>query len=58
MPLDQSCHLIVCFFWRQNISIGYSKQLPQWDGLFDHIDHMLKLADDKMNTILHAFLYI
>ena len=42
-------------FSNQNISKGYSKQLPERDGFLDHRDHVLKLADNKMITILQAF---
>ena len=39
-------------FLNQNICCGYSKELSQWDGSFEHLKHMFKLMDKKIITIL------
>ena len=39
--------LIIELFFNQNISGGYSKELSQWDGSFEHPKHMLKIMGRK-----------
>ena len=36
----------------QNKCCGYSKELSQWDGSFEHAKYMFKLIEKKKNIIL------
>ena len=36
----------------QNICCGYSKELSQWDGSFEHPKHMFQLMGKEINVIL------
>ena len=40
------------FFLIQNIGCGYSKEPSQWDGSFEHPQHMFKLMGKKILTLL------
>ena len=42
------------FFLNQTISCGYSKEIPQRDGSFEHPKHMLKSMGMKIVIILHS----
>ena len=41
--LRVSTRKIIFLFLNQNICCGYSKELSQWDGYFEHLKHMLKI---------------
>ena len=43
---------LIFLFLNQNICCGYSKELSQWEGSFEHPKHMLKLMGKKIFTIL------
>ena len=43
---------IFFLFINQNICCGYSKEPSQWDGSFEHSQHVFKLIDKKMVLIL------
>ena len=52
-PLVKSVYQKIFFlFLNQNVCYGYSKELSQWDGSFEHQKHMLKLMGKKIFTIL------
>ena len=42
---------IFSLFLNQNICCGYSKELSQRDGPFEHPKHMLKLMGKKIITV-------
>ena len=41
----------------QNICCGYSKELSQWDGSFEHPKHMMKLMSKKIFTSLRLIFF-
>ena len=43
------------FFINQNICCGYSKELSQWDGSFEHPKHMFKLMCKKIMILRWRF---
>ena len=43
---------LLFLFLNQNICCGYSKELSQWDGSFEHPKQMLELMEKKIFTIL------
>ena len=45
---------IIFLFINQNICCGYTKELSQRDGSFEHPKQMLKLTDKKLFLILHS----
>ena len=50
---------MIFLFLNQNICCGYSKELSEWDGSFEHPKHMLKIMDKKTFTILRRkFLFV
>ena len=59
-PLDKVHNeKLIFLFLNQNICCGYSKELSQWDGTFEHQKHMLKLMDKKIFTTLRSkFLFL
>ena len=42
-------------FFNQNICCGYSKESSQCDGSFEHTEHILKLINKEIITILRNF---
>ena len=50
---------LIFLFLNQNICCGYSKELSQGDGSFEHPKHMLKRMGKKIFTFLRGkFLFI
>ena len=50
---------IIFLFLNHNICCGYSKEQSQWDGSFEHPNHMLNIMGKKIFTILRwNFLFI
>ena len=45
---------IIFLFLYQNMCCGYSKELSQWDGSFEHPKHMLTLTAKKIFTIVRS----
>ena len=43
---------LIFLFLNQKICCGYSKELSQWDGSFEHPKHMLNLMGKKIFTTL------
>ena len=43
---------IIFLFLNQNICCGYSKEVSQWDGSFEHPKHILKIMGKKIFTLL------
>ena len=41
-----------------NTCCGYSKQVAQLDGSFEHPKHMSKLMDKKIMTIFHIIMLL
>ena len=51
MPLDKKAwSKIIFLFLNQNICCGYSKEPSQWDGSFEHPQHMFKWTGKKIIT--------
>ena len=42
---------MIFLFLNQNICYGYTKEMSQWDGSFDHPNHMLKIMGKKIVLI-------
>ena len=43
---------LIFLLLNQNLGCGYSKELSQWDGSFEHSKHTFKLMDKKISAIL------
>ena len=53
IPLDKIAYWKIIFlFLNPNKFCGYSKELSQWDGSFEHPKHMFKLMGKEINAIL------
>ena len=51
-PPDKSALLkIILLFLNQNICCGYLKEPSQWDGSFEHPEHIFKLVDKTIIAI-------
>ena len=50
---------LIFLFLNQNICCGYSKELSQWDGSYEHPKHMFKVIGKKILTFKRwKFLFI
>ena len=58
--LQRSVHnqKIFFLFLKQDIYCGYSKEPSQWGSSFEHLQHMFKLMDKKVFTILRQNFYL
>ena len=48
----QKISLLIFLFLNHHICCGYSKELSQWDGSFEHPKHILKVMGKKIFRIL------
>ena len=53
-PPDKRVYWKFFLFLIQNICCGYSKELSQGDGSFEHPKHVFKLMGKKIITILRT----
>ena len=58
-PVDRVCNQNLIFlFLNQKICCGWSKELSQWDGSFEHIKHMFKFMGKEYSQFSAEYFYL